>query len=295
MVILIAEAFDPKLPEKLARFGEVTEDAGRLPEADVVLVRSKTKCTKEYIDGAPKVKLIIRGGVGIDNIDSAYAATKGIIVRNTPKASAVAVAELAFALMLAVPNRLVEGHESMKRGEWIKKELKRTELFGKTLCMVGIGNIGAEIAKRGAAFGMKVVAYRQSGKPSEVAEVRSSLPEAVKNADYVALSLPLTDDTRGMINKEIIAGMKDGAVLINTGRDKCIVAEDVVAALKSGKLRAYATDVWPSDPPPPDYPILKAPNVVMTPHLGASSKENLLRIGEEVITIIEETKSGGKI
>jgi phosphoglycerate dehydrogenase-like enzyme len=295
MVILISDAFDPKLPEKLARFGEVTDDKSRLPEADVVLVRSKTKCTKEYIDGAPKLKLIVRGGVGIDNIDTEYAASKGISVRNTPKAPAVAVAELAFALMLAVPNRLVEGHTSMKRGEWIKKELKRTELFGKTLCMVGIGNIGAEIAKRGAAFGMKVVAYRQSGKPSEFAEVKSSLPEAVKDADYVALSLPLTPTTEGLINSKIIAGMKDGAVLVNTGRGKCIVAEDVVAALESGKLRAYATDVWPSDPPPADYPILGAPNVVMTPHLGASSKENLLRIGEEVISIIEETKAGGKI
>jgi phosphoglycerate dehydrogenase-like enzyme len=197
--------------------------------------------------------------------------------------------------MLSVPNRLVEGHESMKRGEWIKNELKRTELFGKTLCMVGIGNIGAEIAKRGAAFGMKVVAYRQSGRPSEYAEVKSSLTEAVKDADYVALSLPLTPTTEGLINKKIIDGMKDGAVLINTGRGKCINAEDVTAALESGKLRAYATDVWPSDPPPADYPILKAPNVVMTPHLGASSKENLLRIGEEVISIIEETKAGGKI
>jgi len=295
MVILISDAFDPKLPEKLARFGEVTDDKSRLPEADVVLVRSKTKCTKEYIDGAPKLKLIIRGGVGIDNIDTEYAASKGIIVHNTPKAPAVAVAELAFALMLSVPNRLVEGHESMKRGEWIKKELKRTELFGKTLCMVGIGNIGAEIAKRGAAFGMKVVAYRQSGKPSEYAEVKSSLAEAVKDADYVALSLPLTPTTEGLINKKIIDGMKDGAVLINTGRGKCINAGDVTAALESGKLRAYATDVWPSDPPPADYPILKAPNVVMTPHLGASSKENLLRIGEEVISIIEETKAGGKI
>jgi D-3-phosphoglycerate dehydrogenase len=295
MVILISDAFDPKLPEKLARFGEVTDDKSRLPEAEVVLVRSKTKCTKEYIDGAPKLKLIIRGGVGIDNIDTEYAASKGIIVHNTPKAPAVAVAELAFALMLSVPNRLVEGHESMKRGEWIKKELKRTELFGKTLCMVGIGNIGAEIAKRGAAFGMKVVAYRQSGRPSEYAEVKSSLTEAVKDADYVALSLPLTPTTEGLINKKIIDGMKDGAVLINTGRGKCINAEDVTAALESGKLRAYATDVWPSDPPPADYPILKAPNVVMTPHLGASSKENLLRIGEEVISIIEETKAGGKI
>jgi len=295
MLILISDAFDPSLPDKLSQFGEVTDDKSRLNEADVVLVRSKTKCTKEYIDSAVNLKLIIRGGVGTDNIDSEYAAGKGILVRNTPKASAIAVAEIAFALMLAVPNRLVEGHESMKRGEWIKKELKRSELFGKTLCLVGVGNIGTEIAKRAQAFGMKVVAYRKSGKPHNYAEVKSSLEEAVKDADYISLNVPLTDETSGIINKAIIEKMKDGVVVVNTARGKCVVAEDIVEALESGKIKSYATDVWPADPPPADYPILKAPNVVMTPHLGASSKENLLRIGEEVVAIINEYKKGEQL
>ena len=119
--------------------------------------------------------------------------------------------------------------------------------------------------------------------------------EAVKDADYISLNIPLTDETSGMINKAVIGKMKDGVVIVNTARGKCAVAEDVVECLKSGKIRAYATDVWPSDPPPDDYPILKAPNVVMTPHLGASSKENLLRIGEEVVAIINECKQGGKL
>ncbi len=295
MLTLISDAFDSSLPEKLLSFGEVTDDKEKLSEADVVLVRSKTKCTKEYIDNAPNLKLIVRGGVGIDNIDSGYAADKGIIVRNTPKAPSIAVAEIAFALMLSVPNRLIEGHESMKKGEWIKKQLKRTELFGKTLCLIGIGNIGTEVAKRAQAFGMKVVAYRQSGKPSDYAEVKATLEEAVQDADYISMSTPLTPDTQGMINKDIIDKMKDGVVIVNTGRGKCIVAEDVTEALESDKIRAYATDVWPSDPPPADYPILQAKNVIMTPHLGASSKENLSRIGEEVISIINECKEGGKL
>lgn len=295
MLILISDAFDPSLPDKLSQFGEVTDDKSRLSEADVVLVRSKTKCTKEHIDEAPNLKLIIRGGVGTDNIDKEYAASKNIIVHNTPKASSIAVAEIAFALMLAVPNRLIEGHESMKKGEWIKKQLKRTELFGKTLCIVGIGNIGTEVAKRALAFGMKVKAFDKFIDKSEYAELKPSLEDALADADYVSLHTPLTDETRGMINAKTIGCMKDGAVLVNTGRGACVNAEDTVEALNSGKLRAYATDVWPSDPPPDDYPILKAPNVVMTPHLGASSKENLLRIGEEVVAIITEYKEGGKL
>lgn len=233
--------------------------------------------------------------MGTDNIDKEYAASKDIIVRNTPKASSIAVAEIAFALMLSVPNRLIEGHESMKKGEWIKKQLKRTELYGKTLCLVGVGNIGTEVAKRAQAFGMKVVAYRKSGRPNDYAEVKSSLEEAIKDADYISLNMPLTDETRGMINKDVIKKMKDGVVIVNTARGKCVVARDIVKALESGKIRAYATDVWPSDPPPDDYPIPKAPNVVMTPHLGASSKENLLRIGEEVVSIINEYKKGAKL
>jgi D-3-phosphoglycerate dehydrogenase len=295
MLIYIADAFDAGLPAKLAKYGEVTEDKNKLAQADVVLIRSKTKATKEYIDSAPQMKLIIRGGVGIDNIDSAHAKSKGIIVCNTPKASAIAVAELAFAMMIAVPNRLIEAHNSMVEGKWLKKELKRTELFGKTLCLIGLGNIAVEVAKRASAFGMKVKAYRKSGQPSEYAEVKPTLPEALKDADYISLHTPSTPETINMINAAAIDTMKKGAVLVNTGRGKCVVAEDVKAALESGKLAAYATDVWPSDPPAPDYVLLKTPNVLMAPHIGASSKENLLRIGEEVDQLIGKFVKEGKL
>lgn len=290
MLILISDAFDKGLPGKLRDFGEVTDDKSRVAEADVVLIRSKTKCTQEYIDGAPNLKLIIRGGVGLDNVDRQYAASKGIQVNNTPKASSIAVAEAAFALMLAVPNHLIRAHNGMAEGKWLKKELKRTELYGKTLCLIGVGNIATEVAIRAKAFGMTVKAYRKSDKPYEHAEVIKDLAQAVADADYVSMHTPLTDETRGMFDAKIINGMKDGAVIVNTGRGACVVAEDVVAALESGKLAAYATDVWPSDPPAEDYPILKAPNVVMLPHLGASTKENLARIGDEVVAILESFK-----
>ncbi len=294
MLLLISDAFDSTLKEKLSVFGEVTEDKSRLPEADVVLVRSKTKCDKAYIDSAGNLKLIIRGGVGIDNIDKEYAESKGIMVRNTPKASSIAVAELAFSLMLAVPNRIVEAHNSMVKGEWIKKQLKRTELYGKTLCLVGIGNIAKEVAKRAAAFGMKVVSYDKYVKQSDLAEMKSSLEEAVREADYISMHLPLTPETEGIMNKKIIDSFTKTPVLINTGRGGCINAEDVAAALEEGKFKAYAVDVWPSDPPSPDYPILKAKNTLMTPHLGASSAENLLRIGDEAYAIIKEFTEGAK-
>jgi len=286
MKILISDAFDPSLPDRLKKFGEVTDDKSQLAEADVVLVRSKTKCTKEYIDSAPNLKLIIRGGVGLDNVDLEYAKQKGITVHNTPAASSVAVAELAFAHMLAVPNRLIEGHNSMVKGEWIKKELKRTELMGKTLGLMGIGRIATEVAKRAKTFGMKVIAYDKYVNQSDVADLKS-LNEVLAEADYISLHTPLTDETKGMINKDTIAKMKDGVVIINTGRGKCVAEEDVAEALKSGKIKAYANDVWYSDPPPPDCPLLSAPNVQLTPHLGASSKENLLRIGDIIVDILE--------
>jgi D-3-phosphoglycerate dehydrogenase len=288
MVVLICDAFDKSLPDRLKKFGEVTEDVARLPEAEVALVRSKTKCTAEWIAGAPKLKMIIRGGVGLDNIDQPAAKARGIQVKNTPAASSVAVAELAFSLMLAVPNRLIEAHNAMKEGKFLKKELKRTELFGKTLGLVGIGRIASEVAKRAAAFGMRVTAYDPYVKHSEAAILVPSLKELLRQADYISLHVPLNDETKNMINKETIATMKDGAVIVNTGRGKCIVEADLAEALKTGKVAAYATDVWYSDPPDPSSPLLVAPNVIMTPHIGASSKENLLRIGNEVVTLLEE-------
>ncbi len=287
MKILISDAFDPSLPAKLEAFGEVIDDKERLPEVDVVLVRSKTKCTREYIDKAGNLRLIIRGGVGLDNIDVEYARSKGIQVFNTAEASAVAVAELAFALMISVPTRIVEGHEGMRKREWLKKQLKRTELMGKTLGLVGAGNIGTELARRAIAFGMRVIAYDPLLKSHECVDL-VSLEELFSQSDYISLHVPLTDTTRGMINTDTIANLKDGVVIINTARGGCVVENDVVEALKTGKLRAYATDVYDSDPPDASCPLYDAPNAIMTPHLGASSSENMLRIGDVVVRILED-------
>lgn len=294
MVILISDAFDASLPEKLKVFGEVTTDKDRLSEATVVLVRSKTKCTKEYIDQAPNLKLIVRGGVGIDNIDKSYAESKGIVVRNTPKASSIAVAELAFALMLNVPNHIVEYNAGMKEGKWLK-DIKRTELYGKTLCLFGMGNIASKVAERALAFGMKIVAYDKYVTSSPIAEMKATPVEAAKDADYISLHMPLTDETRNMIDTAFIDACTRKPVIINTGRGACVDADAMVAALNSGKVSWYCTDVYPSDPPAPDYPLLAAERTTFTPHAGANSVENLLRIGDEVYDIIDELMKEGRV
>jgi D-3-phosphoglycerate dehydrogenase len=218
MLILLSDAFDSGLPDKLKKFGEVTDDKSRAPEAEVILIRSKTKVTKEYIDGAPKLKLVIRGGVGLDNVDLVYAKGKGITVHNTAAASSIAVAELAFTLMIAITNHVAKADKSMHEGKWLKKEMKRTELYLKTLGIIGMGRIGTELAKRAIAFGMKVVAYDPFVKSSDFAEMKSTMKDVFQVSDYVSLHLPLTDDTKGLINSETLKDFKDGAYLINTGR-----------------------------------------------------------------------------
>jgi len=287
MFILIADVFLPNLPDKLSRFGNITYDKGKLPVATIVLVRSKTKVTKEYIDSAPNLKLVIRGGVGLDNIDLNYATEKGITVHNTAIASSIAVAELAFALMIALPNNVTKANRTMLAGKWAKKELIRTELYQKTLGIIGFGRIGTKLAKRAAAFGMNVIAYHPKVKSSLVARMTTDLRDVLNNSDYVSLHLPLNPETKGIINSEMLNEFKDGAYLINTGRGKTIVEEDVVEALKSGKLAGFGNDVWYSDPPE-NTPLIDAPNVIAIPHLGASTKESLSRIGDIIESIIHD-------
>ncbi len=293
MKILISDAFDKSLSGALGRFGEVFEDKDRLAEANVVLIRSKTKCTREYIDSAPNLKLIIRGGVGLDNVDLEYAKAVGVKVCNTPAASSVAVAEIAMAFLVALPNNLIPGHLTMSRHEWAKKQLKRTELYRKTLGILGLGRIGIEVAIRARAFGMTVIAHDKFVTESEYAKM-VSFDDLLAGSDFISMHLPFTDETKEIINTESIAKMKDGVIFVNTGRGKCVNETDMADALNAGKVRAYGTDVWYSDPPDWDNcPLLHAPNVYTTPHIGASSRENLLRIGDIVVQLIEESIKEG--
>lgn len=294
MLILISDAFDASLEGKLAAFGEVTTDKGRAAEADVILVRAKTICNKEYIDAAKNCKLIIRGGVGIDNIDKPYAESKGIIVKNTPRASSIAVAELTFALMLSAPNHITTYDNGMKSGQWLKN-IKRTELYGKTLGLLGIGNIATKVAERAKAFGMKVVAYDKYVSKSDAAELVPTIEDAVINSDYISIHMPLTDETREMFNAKLFAKLNRKPVIVNAARGAIVNAEDMVKALDEGKVSWYCADVYPTDPPAEDYPLLKSDKVTLTPHVGANSVENLLRIGDEIVDTIKALKAEGKL
>jgi D-3-phosphoglycerate dehydrogenase len=287
MLILISDAFDESLPKVLSKYGEVTLDKNRTADADIIIVRSKTKATKEYLDKAKNLKLIIRGGVGLDNIDVTHAEKKGIKVFNTADASTTAVAELTFAMMIALPNHLVKGHNSMKEGKWLKSELERTELMGKTLGILGMGRIGTALAIRARAFRMRILAWKPLVYFSDFATIVNDLHEILGASDFVTMHMPIVDSTRGIINKKSLGWMKKGAYLINTGRGECVVEQDVVDALTSGQLAGYATDVWYSDPPV-NSPLINAPNTLLLPHIGASTQENMLRIGEIIEKIILE-------
>ncbi len=280
MLILLADAFTADLPQRLSAFGTVSQDLASLPEAELIVVRSKTKVDKAMIDKAPKLKYVIRGGVGVDTIDVDYAKAKGIAVDNTPEASSVAVAELAFAMMIAMPANIAPADASMKEGKWLKKELERTELMGKTLGLVGIGRIARELAIRAKAFGMRVIAYDKYVTQSDAAEL-VSLERLYAESDYISLHTPLTDETKGMINAASIATMKKGVRIVNTCRGQVVVEDDVAAALKSGALAGYAADVFNKEPPE-GSPLLSAPNALLSPHIGASSAENLLRLSDSI-------------
>ena len=295
MLILISDAFDRSLPDKLSVFGEVTDDTTRLPEADVILVRSKTKCTKEYIDQAKKCRLIIRGGVGMDNIDRAYCEAKGIIAVNTPRSSAIAVAEMAFAFMLSTASRVCFYDRTMKEGEWAKKT-KRSELCGKTLTLLGYGNIPRQLAVRAKAFGMNVQAYDPYVKEAENATLIADLGEAVREADYISMHLPYTPDTDKLLDAALIAKMEKCPVIINTGRGKTVDEQAVADALNSGKIAWFCTDVYSTEPPVKgENPLLDCSNVTLSPHVGANSTENLLRIGQEVYDTIARLVEEGRI
>jgi D-3-phosphoglycerate dehydrogenase len=280
MLILLADAFTADLPKRLEAYGAVSQDLGSIGEAEVLIVRSKTKVDKAMMEKAPKLKYIIRGGVGVDTIDVEFAKSKGILVDNTPEASSVAVAELAFAMMLAMPANIAPADASMKQGKWLKKELERSELLGKTLGLIGIGRIAREVALRAKAFGMRVIAYDKYVDASDAAEMMS-LDKVYAEADYISLHTPLTDETKGMINAATIAKMKKGVRVINTCRGQVVVEEDVAAALKSGALAGYAADVFYKEPPE-GSPLLDAPNALLAPHLGASTAENLIRLGDSI-------------
>lgn len=276
--------------EVVEKFYDAEELGERLKDFDAVVVRSATKVRKPIIDKAAggRLKLIIRGGVGVDNIDVAYAEEKGIGVRNTPKASSASVAELTIAHMFAVSRFLHLSNVSMREGKWDKKKYEGVELMGKTLGLIGFGRIAREVAKRASALGMKVIYTDVLGKMEGYEDFEFvEFEELLKNADYISLHIPF-DKTKGaVIGSKEIAAMKDGAYLINCARGGVVCEKALLEALNSGKLAGAAIDVFEEEPTKNEE-LVRHPKVSVTPHIGASTVEAQTRIGEEIVSIIEE-------
>jgi D-3-phosphoglycerate dehydrogenase len=255
-----------------------------LPAYDVAVVRSRTKIRQPLIDVCPNLKLIVRGGVGLDTIDVDYARGKGIEVRNTPLASSDSVAELAIGYMFMMARSLYKASETMKAEKWEKKAFNGDEIGGKTLGLIGVGNIGKATARRATALGMTVVAYDPFVK--ELAEAKLvSLDELLAQADYISLHLPKTKESANMIGAEQFAKMKDGVRIINCARGGIINEDALYEALTSGKVAAAALDVFVEEPPT-DWKLLKLENVIGSPHIGAATKEGQGRVGAEVAQIV---------
>jgi D-3-phosphoglycerate dehydrogenase len=251
-----------------------------LPDYDGMVVRSRTKVRQPLIDRCPKLKVIVRGGVGLDTIDADYARSKGITVMNTPQASSASVAELTIAYMFALARSIYQTTASLKAEKWEKKRFEGDEIGGKTLGLIGIGNIGREVARRASALGMNVLAYDPYIK--ELAGVKLvSLDKLLAQSDYISLHLPKTKESENMLGTSQFASMKDGVRIINCARGGIIDEESLVQALTSGKVAGAAFDVFDEEPPT-NWTLLKLENVIGSPHIGATTKEAQGRVGTEV-------------
>jgi D-3-phosphoglycerate dehydrogenase len=243
-------------------------------------VRGRTKIRQPLIDVCPNLKVIVRGGVGMDNIDVEYACSKGITVLNTPKASSASVAELAVGFMFMLGRDLYKASATMKAGKWEKKAFEGDEIGGRTLGIIGFGNIGREVAKRANALGMSVVAYDPYVKDAGGAKL-VGLDELLAESDIISLHLPKTKESACMIGKAQFEKMKTGVRIVNCARGGIVDEQALYEALTSGKVAGAALDVF-AEEPPTDWKLVQLDNVICAPHIGAATKEAQGRVGSEV-------------
>ncbi|MCB9357395.1 MAG: D-2-hydroxyacid dehydrogenase [Calditrichaeota bacterium] len=262
----------------------------KVAEMDALTVRSATKVTKEVIDAAKKLKIIVRGGVGVDNIDVAYAESKGITVRNTPAASSTSVAECAIGLMFSIARAIPAANASMKSGEWDKKSFsKGIELEGKTLGIIGMGRIGTRLAEKAGSLGMTVImGYDKFPEKVKVKGFQlRELDDVFAESDIISLHIPKGKDEPALIGTAEIAKMKKGVILINTARGGVIDEDALLAGLNSGQVYGAGIDVWVGEPKP-RRDLVEHPKVVALPHIGAQTVEGQGRVGDEVAEILIE-------
>lgn len=304
---------DPISPRGIAYFHarpefKVTVLPKHLPEAELLplladveamVVRSETKVTRTVLESAPKLRVVGRAGVGIDNVDVEAATQRGVVVMNTPAGNTITTAELTFFMLGALARRIPQAHATMVAGKWDRKAFQGLEVFGKTLGVLGMGRIGSEVAKRALAFGLKVLAYDPFLTESRAKQLGVDLATEVdslyQSSDFITVHMPVTAETRGMINAESISKMKPGVRIINCARGEIINQTDLVAALVSGKVSGAALDVFAAEPLAADHPLRSLPNVILTPHLGASTEEAQEKCGLEVAEIITSYLLTGEV
>jgi D-3-phosphoglycerate dehydrogenase len=300
MKILINDGMSKDGIEILRNAGHLVEDnnipqeelPAKIADYDVLVVRSATKVNRDVIDGGRKLKVVVRGGVGMDNIDVGYAKEKGVKVMNTPAASSASVAELTLAHMFALTRFIVSANLSMREGKWEKKAYtKGIELGGKTLGILGLGRIGTELAKRALALGMKVIAYDPIVTTTPLNVMLLSMDEVLSRADFLSLHIPLEKGGKPVIGAAEIVKMKDGAYLLNCARGGTVDEKALLDALNSGKLAGAGLDVFIGEPNI-NQELAKHPKVSVTPHIGASTVEAQKRIGAEVAKLLIDYAKG---
>jgi len=266
-----------------------------IKDYDAIIVRSATKVTKDIINAADKLKVIGRAGVGLDNVDLGAATQKGIIVMNTPAGNTISTAEHTMSMLLALSRNIPQANSSVKSGEWKRSNFMGVELYNKILGIVGLGKIGAEVAKRASSFGMKILAY-DPFLSIEIAQTLGvevvELKELLKRSDYITVHTPLTEETKHMLSSKEFALMKEGVRVLNCARGGIVDEKALVAAIKSGKVIGAAIDVYEKEPIAADSDLLKLSNVITTPHLGASTEEAQVNVAIEVAEIVRDALLG---
>jgi D-3-phosphoglycerate dehydrogenase len=286
---------DPQMAVHAVKKMPRAELLEKIASYDALIVRSETKVDAEVIDRGAKLRVIGRAGIGVDTIDVDAATRRGIIVMNTPQANTTATCEHTVAMMLALARNIPQSDASLRRGEWTRSKFMGVQLQGRTLGVIGLGRIGTQVAKRAQAFGMEVIAFdpyvsEEAARANKV--MLCSLDELLAQADFVTLHSSLTQGSRGLLDEGAIAKMKHGARVINVARGALVDSDALCKALTEGKLAGAALDVFEEEPPVADHPLFKLPNVVVTPHLGASTQEAQrdvsIQIAEQVIDALHD-------
>ena len=301
MKIIVCDPISPKgiaLLQTRPEF-QVVVLPKKLPEAELLplvadatalVVRSETKVSKAVIAAAKQLRVVGRAGVGVDNVDIDASTQNGVVVMNTPGGNTVTTAELSFTMLLCLARKVPQAHATMVAGKWDRKLFQGVELQGKTLGVLGMGRIGTEVAKRALAFGMRVVAYdpylTEERARAIGAEFAADLDAVYREADFITVHMPVTKETKEMLNAAAFAKMKPGVKIVNCARGEIICEADLIAALESNKVAGAALDVFAVEPLPADHPYRKQPNLILTPHLGASTEEAQEKCGIEVAEVI---------